>query len=101
MSCEVGEACDWADAAAGTSSAALGLPVLAGPSLYNFQAVSEELRQQNAMAVVEDEAALAATLCFLLRQRDLALGMGKRGKDVVIANQGATSRLCDLIVQRL
>lgn len=81
--------------------AALGLPVLSGPSLYNFQAVSDLLREQGGMQVVPDEAALARELVLLLQQPEDARVMGEKALQVVAGNQGATERLSVLILDKL
>jgi 3-deoxy-D-manno-octulosonic-acid transferase len=81
--------------------AALGLPVLSGPSLYNFQAVSDLLREQRGMIVVPDEVALAREVVSLLRQPEEAKVMGERARQVVAGNQGATERLSALILDKL
>lgn len=81
--------------------AALGLPVLSGPSLYNFQAVSDLLREQRGLVVVPDEAALAREVVKLLQQPEEARVMGERAKQVVAGNQGATERLGALILDKI
>jgi 3-deoxy-D-manno-octulosonic-acid transferase len=81
--------------------AALGLPVLSGPSLYNFQTVSDMLREGQGMTVVADETELARELVTLLRQPVQAQAMGERARAVVAGNQGATERLCTLILRQL
>lgn len=81
--------------------AALGLPVLSGPSLYNFQAVSDLLREQRGMIVVPDEAALAREVVALISQPEEARVMGERARQVVAGNQGATERLSALILDRI
>ena len=81
--------------------AALGLPVLSGPSLYNFPAVSDLLREQGGMQVVPDEAALARELVLLLQQPEDARVMGEKALQVVAGNQGATERLSVLILDKL
>ncbi len=81
--------------------AALGLPVVSGPSLYNFQAVSDLLREQRGMLVVPDEAGLARDLVQLLQQPGEARVMGERARQVVAGNQGATERLSALILDKL
>ncbi|MGV3592429.1 MAG: lipid IV(A) 3-deoxy-D-manno-octulosonic acid transferase [Gammaproteobacteria bacterium] len=81
--------------------AALGLPVLSGPSLYNFQAVSDLLREKRGLIVVPDEAALAREVVALINQPEEARVMGERARQVVAGNQGATDRLTALILDRI
>ncbi|HEY0960740.1 MAG TPA: lipid IV(A) 3-deoxy-D-manno-octulosonic acid transferase [Pseudomonadales bacterium] len=81
--------------------AAFGLPVLSGPSLYNFQAVSDLLREKRGMIVVPDEAALAREVVALVKQPEEARVMGECARQVVAGNQGATERLGALILDRI
>lgn len=72
--------------------ASLGLPVLAGPSLFNFLHVSALLVRAGGMLVVQDPADLAHQVLGLLqdearRQRMSAAALGE-----VRRNQGATDR---------
>lgn len=81
--------------------AALGLPILTGPSLYNFQAVSALLMAAGGMEVVPDAAALGARVAELLQQPQLLAAMGKKLEAVVATNQGATTRLTEVILERI
>jgi 3-deoxy-D-manno-octulosonic-acid transferase len=81
--------------------AALGLPILTGPSLYNFQAVSELLLAAGGMELVVDADALGLRVGQLLQAPQLLSIMGEKARNVVAANQGATTRLCKIILERL
>lgn len=81
--------------------AALGLPVLSGPSLYNFQAVSELLCESGGMTVVPDENALAREVLALLRDAARRRQMGEQALAMVNRNQGATARLTQAVLQTL
>lgn len=81
--------------------AALGLPVLSGPSLYNFQAVSELLREAGGMTVVADASALADAVLELLQDPPRGLTMGRQALAVVERNRGATARLLQSVLQTL
>jgi 3-deoxy-D-manno-octulosonic-acid transferase len=81
--------------------AALGLPILTGPSLYNFQVVSELLCAAGGMEVVADAHALGLRVAELLQAPQLLIAMGKKAEAVVASNQGATTRLCKVILERL
>jgi 3-deoxy-D-manno-octulosonic-acid transferase len=73
--------------------AALGLPVLTGPSLFNFQRVSELLVASGGMQVVADSSALAAELCRLLQDEAECRRRGMLARVEVLRNQGSTERL--------
>lgn len=80
--------------------AALGLPVLSGPHLFNFLEIAALLRSAGALAEVADAQALAATLVRLFAEPQQAAAMASAGLTVLKANQGALQRLLDG-VQRL
>lgn len=76
--------------------AALGLPVITGPSLYNFQAVSEILIQAGAMKVIANEKQLAATVISLLQNQEEYQAMSAAAAVTVRHNRGATEKLSGL-----
>ncbi len=73
--------------------AALGLPVITGPSLFNFKAVSELLLEGGGMAVVQDVQGLADLVTRLFQSEDRRRAMGEDARRVVETNRGATDRL--------
>lgn len=73
--------------------AALGLPVLTGPSLYNFQAIADEMRDAGALRVVENEENLARAVLDLLQDDARRAAMGEAALRVVTGNRGATDRI--------
>lgn len=78
-------------------AAALGLPVITGPSLFNFQAASDALREAGGMTVVGDASALGRTVVELLQDDGRRRQMAARAQAVVAANIGATTRLFTLL----
>lgn len=77
--------------------AALGLPVLTGPSLYNFQRVSELLVAAGGQCVVPDLEGLARELLTLLRNADERTRRGAAARTEVLRNLGAAQRLDELL----
>src|SRR5690606_17786602 len=77
--------------------AALGLPVLTGPSLYNFQRVSELLTAAGGQQVLADETALAEALLLLLQDAGERQRRGAAARAEVERNQGAVQRLLLLL----
>lgn len=75
--------------------AALGVPVLSGPHLFNFTEIASLLREAGALQEIADAPALAAALNDLLQQPARAEAMAAAGLAVVKANQGALQRLLD------
>lgn len=77
--------------------AAWGLPLVNGPSEFNFAQVSELLQQAGALEVAEDSAALAARVGELLQQPERARVAGEAARAVVEANRGALDRLLAVV----
>ena len=73
--------------------AALGMPVLSGPHVFNFLEISAQLSGAGALRILEDEKALVRTLNELFAHPDLKRQMGEQGLSVLKANQGALNRL--------
>jgi 3-deoxy-D-manno-octulosonic-acid transferase len=73
--------------------AALGVPVLSGPHLFNFTEIAALLRSAGALQEVADAPALAAALNNVWQQPARAEAMADAGLAVVKANQGALQRL--------
>ena len=81
--------------------AALGLPVITGPSLFNFSAVSEALIGHGGQLTVNNEQELAAELIRLLESESDREAMGKAAREVVTRNRGATDRNLAVISELL
>ncbi|MCQ4346296.1 lipid IV(A) 3-deoxy-D-manno-octulosonic acid transferase [Pseudomonas stutzeri] len=69
--------------------AALGLPVLSGPHLFNFLEIAAQLREAGALVEVADRQGLADSLRMLLGSELPRQRMGQSGLAVLMANQGA------------
>ena len=78
-------------------AAALGLPVVTGPSLFNFQGARDDLREAGAMLVVSDAAALGYALVELMQDAVRRQLMAGQAQAVVASNLGATTRLFALV----
>ncbi|MEQ8315702.1 MAG: lipid IV(A) 3-deoxy-D-manno-octulosonic acid transferase [Gammaproteobacteria bacterium] len=77
--------------------AALGVPVVVGPSQFNFEAICQQLESAGALVTVQDSSALATTLSKLLADPDERKKMGLAGQALVAENQQALPRLLELI----
>ncbi len=75
--------------------AALGLPVLTGPHLFNFLEIAAQLRAVGALGDVGDGGALTLQLLQLLGETEQRQRMCSAGLKVIHANQGALERLLD------
>jgi 3-deoxy-D-manno-octulosonic-acid transferase len=77
--------------------AALGLPVLTGPSDENGREIATLLCGAGAVLRVGDAAALAAAVIRLLGDPLERSRIGERGRAVVAANRGSVARVLDLL----
>jgi 3-deoxy-D-manno-octulosonic-acid transferase len=80
--------------------ARFGVPTLAGPHTQNFRDITSALELASALTVVTP-ASLSAELSSLLTQPELTTERGRRALAVVQANQGATQRTLDALLQSL
>lgn len=77
--------------------AALGLPVLFGPHMHNFEAARALLLERDAAIEVEDAARLAEELAVLIAGPERRRVMGEHGASAVAGNRGALKRLMVII----
>jgi 3-deoxy-D-manno-octulosonic-acid transferase len=81
--------------------AALAKPVVVGPFTANFAEAMNCFRQADAMIVVRTSQELGQAIENLLSDPARATAMAHRARDVVKAQQGATQRHADLILDTL
>ncbi len=77
--------------------AALGLPVLSGPHLFNFADIYQRLGEEQAAHVVDTPLALATVLGEWLADANRRHAVGERGRAVVERNRGALDRMLSII----
>ena len=78
-----------------------GKPVVTGPHLHNFTAISGLLDDAGALTLVEDADALAITLQGLFRNPAQSQHQGQAAAAVVEANRGALEKGLELISEQL
>lgn len=78
-------------------AAALGLPVVTGPHVFNFQEIMDLLVERGGAVQVRDSAALARVVGEWLSDGNLRHQVGSRGRQVVAENRGALGRLRGLL----
>lgn len=81
--------------------ASLGRPVLFGPHMHNFVAMSELLLEAGGGVQVADADSLFEAVKDLLLAPHRADAMGRRAKDFVEKNRGALDRIMDHVQTRL
>lgn len=77
--------------------AALGLPLVSGPHVYNAQDISDMFIELGACHIVAGTAQLAAVIDELLTNPADAAEQGARGFEIVQRNRGALARLLTLL----
>lgn len=81
--------------------AALGLPVVFGPHMFNFSMISRMLLVEGGALEVTSAEALAGVVIDWLSDASLRAHFGENGLRVVEANRGALDRLFDIISEYL
>ena len=81
--------------------AALGLPVLFGPHVFNFAEISRRLLEAGGARTVGDSAALGRAVVDYLRDADLRHTTGSKGREFVENNRGAGNRVLEMIAPHL
>lgn len=77
--------------------AAVGLPVLTGPHLFNFTEMSKLLNDASALQIVTDIQSITDTVNSLFTSTELRQQMGAKAQEVIDTNRGALSKHLDWI----
>lgn len=77
--------------------AALGLPIVYGPHMFNFNAINELFLQYQAALQVTDSAALEQALSELIRDETTSKIMGARARQLIQQNSGALNKMMALL----
>ena len=77
--------------------AALGVPIVTGPHLFNAQEISEEFIALGACQVVTNAHELAQAISHLIDTPDDARRMGNKGLSLLEHNRGSLQRLLVLL----
>jgi len=80
--------------------AALSVPILMGPSQFNFLLICQQLEQAGGLQTVAAEQ-LAVALTEWLQDDVLRTEKGSQAKQVVDANRGAKQKVFELIARQL
>jgi 3-deoxy-D-manno-octulosonic-acid transferase len=77
--------------------AALGIPLVSGPHVFNAQEIADMFIETGACRLVEDADQLADAVGELLADRDKAKERGELGRRILERNRGALERLLEMI----
>lgn len=81
--------------------AAQGVPVLIGPSRFNFETASNLLQEAGALIIVKDPEDLAVQVLRLLDNPPWREAMGRAGRQTVESNRGCLHRIAAIIEEQL
>ena len=81
--------------------AALGIPVLFGQHMFNFQAISQLILEKKAGKQVKNQQELTETVKYWLSNANIRAEIGENARKVVSDNAGAFDKLYLLIEQTL
>ena len=81
--------------------AALGVPVVMGPHIFNFQEICQLLVDAGGMTICQGPEETVSTVCGLLTERSKAKEMGQKGKSAVLQNRGALQKTLDIIGEEM
>ncbi len=81
-------------------AAQFGTAILVGPHTENFREIVDVFRKANALRVVTPET-LAPTVLQLLENEEERVALGARAREVVCAQQGATRKTVEALLQLL
>lgn len=81
--------------------ASLGKPVITGPYMFNFRDISGLFLENKACLVASNEEELKGHIKFLLSDPGRAKELGSRAKELVLKNQGTTTRNARFITELL
>lgn len=77
--------------------AAVGLPIISGPHVFNAQEIADMFLRLGACRVVADAEELASVIHDLLTHPERAHRLGSDGHEVLRSNRGALQRLLELL----
>lgn len=77
--------------------AALGLPILTGPHLFNAEDIADMFAERGASRIVADEAELAGAVVELFADEAARRAMGDRARQLLLDNRGSLDRLLELL----
>jgi 3-deoxy-D-manno-octulosonic-acid transferase len=77
--------------------ASLGVPVIMGPYVFNFQEISQLLLDEDAAWKVNAADELSSRVSSLLDDANLRHSTGERGRNIVLKNRGNVEKIMKLI----
>jgi 3-deoxy-D-manno-octulosonic-acid transferase len=82
-------------------AAGLGIPILMGPNMTNFKAITKSLVQSGAARIATDESQLEALVLDLVKNADTRDSMSQAGRDWHEKSKGSSARIAESILTAL
>jgi 3-deoxy-D-manno-octulosonic-acid transferase len=80
---------------------AVGVPVIFGPHMFNFEEICAMTLERGAGRQVQDRHELVAAALQYFRSRELRRAAGRAGRELVAANRGALARTVEAVAATL
>ncbi|MEO5702895.1 MAG: lipid IV(A) 3-deoxy-D-manno-octulosonic acid transferase [Gammaproteobacteria bacterium] len=77
--------------------AALGVAIIIGPFMFNFEEITRMMREAGAVCQIQDTSELSTTLIVYLSDANLRYAAGEKGRQLVEQNRGALNALMGMI----
>lgn len=77
--------------------ASIGLPIISGPHLFNFQEISRLLLEKESLRIVSNSEEFAESLYNLFQHPEQSRAMGEKARKVVAENTGAVEKILQTI----
>lgn len=77
--------------------AAAGCAIVIGPSMQNFETITRDFVQADALIQIQTAAQLTPTIQQLFMDAARAAELGRRARNLVLQNQGASNRIAELL----
>ena len=81
--------------------AALGLPIITGNHMQNFEMILQQLLDARGILVFSEPETIAQAMVDLIFDENERLAMGRRAKEVVATNNGSLQRHIDILDSRM
>lgn len=75
----------------------LGLPVIMGPHVFNFQEISQLLLDEGVAWKVANADELSVKVSGLLGDANLRHSIGERGRNIILRNRGNIEKIMELL----
>jgi 3-deoxy-D-manno-octulosonic-acid transferase len=76
---------------------ALGLPIIMGPYVFNFEAMCQQLASVGGLLLAEDDTSLLTYLLNLMADPEKAKQIGDAALEEINASKGAVLRVVDAL----